>query len=1099
LRKLAPRWRHWARWCLDRTDLIGAFAAHVDQVSFALAVRELDARVTLLDLSWNYPIHIGTTVKLPHLSPNVLHYHREMTPHMGVKFTEIETVDRAIDSLNTSIASFIRKRLINSIFWDFRYAMAPELGSGVGSRGEHLEYKRELLARLLRNCPNASVVDVGCGELEVTRDLPVGDYTGLDVSEAALRLAEQKRPDWKFQLMQAEDPIPAADVVICLDVLIHQADQRALFSLVVRLAAASRRRLLVSGYEEPPTFTSELTRYFEPLSQVLRRTGAFADIEAVGRYRDTTVFAASKAVVEPRARPSASGAAKVIVASGWWCDTSMHDWALGSPATRSPAFFDLWYRQVVRCLNPARVVVTDSASPLKPNIHAHRLLQWVELDRNYGHANDIRIGRINTKYSGFTRSVLNGAMFALCCDADIFVYVEQDCLVWGEDFLRVAVAASQAEIFMGPPAENARGLHGNAAAPMLQQSLIVVRRSGLERFLSGILEAPWTDGEVSPEETMRTMLQPYELLQVPYGRSRPIDFDRSHFYVQHLDDDELARILNKLGTAGGAGFEILSRQIPNQAVPTHRSSSSKDQRASPPSPAGGGVEHRERDFRSPVSFSTIYNRVGTSEHWDRFFATPDPWGYSTEYEVVKRSHTLSAIPPDGSERALELACAEGHFTGLLAQRVGMLVASDISAVALERAARRCYGKDNITFQKLDLVRDPIPGQFDLIVCSEVLYYLGTIERLQAVMKKLVEALAPGGLLVTTHANLVSDDPDQTGFDWADHSFGAKTIGDVASQLEGLKLEWELRTPLYRVQRFRLGCSGAAERSPLVLELPLSMPFERRLERGIVWDGAIRTREAALRVEKTATIPILCYHRIAENGPEALTPYRIHPRAFEQQVRWLRRHGYYSVSIAHWADAMQQNAPLPGRPVLFTFDDGYRDFVEVAWPVLDRHGFSALVFIVAEKVGTCADWDVTFGEPAPLMSWEELRELARNGVDFGSHSMSHRRLDSLPIKEVWDECGRSRSVLEAKLERKISAFSYPWGAHNENVRHSVAECGYTIGLTTRPGFSLLTDDPLALPRIQIFGDCSLRKFASQLEAGLCMAARADVSSFADPLR
>jgi hypothetical protein len=67
---------------------------------------------------------------------------------------------------------------------------------------------------------------------------------------------------------------------------------------------------------------------------------------------------------------------------------------------------------------------------------------------------------------------------------------------------------------------------------MLQQSLIVVRRSGLERFLSGILGAPWTDGEVSPEETMRTRLEPYELLQVPYGRSRPIDFNRSHFYAQ---------------------------------------------------------------------------------------------------------------------------------------------------------------------------------------------------------------------------------------------------------------------------------------------------------------------------------------------------------------------------------------------------------------------------------------------------------------------------------------------------------------------------------------------------------------------------------------
>ena len=98
----------------------------------------------------------------------------------------------------------------------------------------------------------------------------------------------------------------------------------------------------------------------------------------------------------------------------------MHDWALGSTATRSPAFFDLWYRQVVRCFAPVPVVVTDSASPLKPNIHAYPLLQWIELDQNYGRANDIRIGRIKTKYSCFTHSVLNGAMLR-CAATQIFL------------------------------------------------------------------------------------------------------------------------------------------------------------------------------------------------------------------------------------------------------------------------------------------------------------------------------------------------------------------------------------------------------------------------------------------------------------------------------------------------------------------------------------------------------------------------------------------------------------------------------------------------------------------------------------------------------
>jgi peptidoglycan/xylan/chitin deacetylase (PgdA/CDA1 family) len=179
--------------------------------------------------------------------------------------------------------------------------------------------------------------------------------------------------------------------------------------------------------------------------------------------------------------------------------------------------------------------------------------------------------------------------------------------------------------------------------------------------------------------------------------------------------------------------------------------------------------------------------------------------------------------------------------------------------------------------------------------------------------------------------------------------------------------------------------------------------------------------------------------------------------------------------------MQLNAPLSGRPVLVTFDDGYRDFAEVAWPILDSYGFSALVFIVAGKVGGSADWDANVGEPALLMGWEEIGQLAREGADFGSHSMNHCRLDRLAIDEVVGECASSRAILETKLKRPILAISYPWDAHNREVRRAAAECGYTVAVTTRPGQARLTDNPLALPRIQIFGDCSLRNFADLINS------------------
>ncbi len=250
---------------------------------------------------------------------------------------------------------------------------------------------------------------------------------------------------------------------------------------------------------------------------------------------------------------------KVVVASGWWCDRVPHEWTIGAISSRSVAFFDVWYRQVMRCIAPERIVVTDSAAPVKPDYLSYPRLQWIELDRNYGHANDVRLGTVKTRYSGFTRSVINGAMHALCCDADYYVYVEQDCLVHGVDFLHQAIGGSPEEILLGPPTQNGRGIAGAIAAPMIQQSLMVVARAGLERFLEGLLGAPWGDGECAPEETMRLRLAPFGFVQVPYGRSRPIDFRLSHYYAQHLTDDELDQFL------AHAGLELPVRPFPFRA------------------------------------------------------------------------------------------------------------------------------------------------------------------------------------------------------------------------------------------------------------------------------------------------------------------------------------------------------------------------------------------------------------------------------------------------------------------------------------------------------------------------------------------------------
>ena len=171
--------------------------------------------------------------------------------------------------------------------------------------------------------------------------------------------------------------------------------------------------------------------------------------------------------------------AKVIVGSGWWSSGSRSQWNKGDDLTRSPAFFALWHHQVLKSLDPSLILVTDSNSPNKPEWQRFDRVRWLELDKNYGHANDIRVGLSRTKYSGATRAQLTGALYALCCDADYYVYVEQDCLLKGEDFLTQAIGDEEFDFFCGQRAVGGRSFDGGIAASMLQESVMVMNRRGI--------------------------------------------------------------------------------------------------------------------------------------------------------------------------------------------------------------------------------------------------------------------------------------------------------------------------------------------------------------------------------------------------------------------------------------------------------------------------------------------------------------------------------------------------------------------------------------------------------------------------------------------
>jgi peptidoglycan/xylan/chitin deacetylase (PgdA/CDA1 family) len=148
-----------------------------------------------------------------------------------------------------------------------------------------------------------------------------------------------------------------------------------------------------------------------------------------------------------------------------------------------------------------------------------------------------------------------------------------------------------------------------------------------------------------------------------------------------------------------------------------------------------------------------------------------------------------------------------------------------------------------------------------------------------------------------------------------------------------------------------------------------------------------------------------YHRVATEGPNELARYRVSPDAFRQQMSWLRRNGYHTINSEQLAWFVANNHPFVGRTVMITFDDGYEDFAEHAWPLLQANDFSAELFVATGFVGKRAEWDAPFGGPASLLDAARIAALAADGVSFGSHLASHPRSEelptwNLPCRAVW---------------------------------------------------------------------------------------------------
>lgn len=477
----------------------------------------------------------------------------------------------------------------------------------------------------------------------------------------------------------------------------------------------------------------------------------------------------------------------------------------------------------------------------------------------------------------------------------------------------------------------------------------------------------------------------------------------------------------------------------------------------------------------------IADRNDRAAFWNSYFATEDPWNYSSLYEQEKYQRQLEILPAGPIGRALELACAEGHFTRQLAPRVGHLTATDISAIAIERARARCGDQPNVEFGVLDFAADTLPGEMDLIFCSEVLYYLDDLAELRRIAKKFAAALAPGGSFISAHAFVLRDNVEKTGFDW--NTFGAQAISETLAATEGLVLEQSIQTELYRIDRFRRLSSDDVATEPVIDHVPIRAPIEIGVARNIVWGGARALRRDVARSERRRHIPVLMYHGVADEGPAALARFRLAPAAFASQMAWLRANGFHAIGSEQLEGFIANRQPFAGRPVVITFDDGFQNFADHAWPILRANDLTAEVFLVTDLVGETAGWDADSGPPAQLMGAGTVRRLAAEGAFFGSHMATHRAIDGLSSADLAAELLRSRMFIERWTGRPTTAFAAPFSVTDRRLGRLARECGYRVGFGRKHGPADLDSNPIDLPRIEIRGDRSLDDFVATVEAVL----------------
>ena len=188
------------------------------------------------------------------------------------------------------------------------------------------------------------------------------------------------------------------------------------------------------------------------------------------------------------------------------------------------------------------------------------------------------------------------------------------------------------------------------------------------------------------------------------------------------------------------------------------------------------------------------------------------------------------------------------------------------------------------------------------------------------------------------------------------------------------------------------------------------------------------------------------------------------------MRFLARHKFTPINFIDYfafRDGLKPLTHFPSKPIIITFDDGYKNNIELALPILKKYGFTAVLYALGDFSVTQNNWDSQLGEPAHLLlNSQELKRMRSEGIEIGAHSLKHEHLTDISEEAAWGEIFESKQNLEKLLQEPVISFAYPYGAFNHKIKLLTQKAGYRCAVATDRGGLVLENDLFAIFRVNV---------------------------------